>query len=255
MKWNFIFQTLLLIVFQFSCTPEEPNVSNTDYSTRLWRKLFYSNLQDTIPNRAEYYRYDSHGRMEKICFSPQNCPDTLTSMYVILNYNASNQLLTKITYALCCEEFGWVTEDSTSYHYDNNFLFKEEQFFPISPVQNYWEINYEYEDSLLKKKFNYYNGYLQNWVLYEYADSLCTKETVFKDLAATKIEYSIYHFYQDRKKIRSEYFDPNYIFSYEVINYAYNKVGDLVLEECNVNPEWVWPASYVYRYEYEKITK
>ncbi|MFN8206296.1 MAG: hypothetical protein U0T82_02660 [Bacteroidales bacterium] len=255
MKALFTLILVILLLILNACTPEDSDIHNIEYISLIWKKYFYNNVEETVPYCTDFYQYDSLYNLERICSCAGSCPDTNNrSKYIYYRYNGNKQLQYQLTYYYWSDQLGWIVIDSTNFTYENNQLMREEYWWHTNHLTPATVILYEYEGSLIRKKSSYNNNLFESCITYEYRNNICIKESYFASGSIMEPESYTIHIYNNGLKIRSESYsyEPNKAF--QIINYSYNKLYELVLEESIIlDPERQVPLPYVYRYEYMKV--
>ncbi|MFN8206295.1 MAG: hypothetical protein U0T82_02655 [Bacteroidales bacterium] len=243
---------VILILFLFTaCSNEEDEIQINHFI--IQKKFYFNSFIDSVALAVDTYYYKSDDILETICHDTSDFQGNFhSSGYSKFRYTNDGQLSYKTTYTTKLDYIGFLILDSTSYHYDNKRLIREECYY-LNHEDSTISISYEYDGPLLKRKYEYNKGILKKWTSFLYTDNLCTKEFVYSDSTTSKeISYTL-HLYQDDMLIRSEVFSINYytILS-QIFSYFYDSNANLVTEE-SVDIFKTGPFDYVYRYEYAKV--
>lgn len=236
-----MFTTLIVLCALCACNSDLPNESNCDYEKLISKKIIYANASDTVNYVTDNYRYDNKMRLERINFGDFN--------YKLFKYDSIDQVISQLTFSYCCESLGWLLSDSTSYIYNDSKLIEEQiYYFPVS-INGSVTYKYEYDDKNLLKKTKFINDEISQYVVYDYADGVCTKES-FYQVESNSLTYYTSNQYDDNRIIKSEIFDPKDELI-RVITYSYNIEGCLEYEESKqINQTASNWQNYRYKYEY-----
>jgi hypothetical protein len=240
---------LLLVCFSvLSCSKETGNEPGIFTEIRIKRKLFYDNIEDTIPKKILEYQYNNQKELEKIYHYLGN-DLTKYNICELFVYNIDSKPFNKLTYHYANDSLGWVLTDSTEYRYQDKKLIYEITYY-LGTSDDTIAYKYLYEKSNIIEKRKYYNQEFENLTKYEYSEDLCTKEFIFTDsIGLNQIEYTI-HSYSNRILSKSEKFLNNNS-NIQIITYTYNNEGYLIIEQSEQTDFTITkPLDYVIRYEY-----
>lgn len=246
-------QWLILIVVGLmgvTCQKENPDVI-CKLENEISKKSSYHYISDEIPLLISEYQYDNDCRIERIDHFSGHSP-TVSHIYELFAYKVNDEIQKQLTYHYINDSIGWGKHDSTHYYYEYGLLINKEINYLIQPYDIIL-YKYEYTESMLKKEYMYYNGQLKFMIIYEYQNKLCVKESLYSDSTGSNLSDYLVHHYENGVLSLSERFGrDDKIF--QQITYTYNAKGNLIIEEAiQIDPIYVKPFFYVYRYEYPAV--
>lgn len=236
------FLILAFFTVLISCQ-KDPHESPDPVQSLLKRKLYFNSIDDKEPYAVLNYEYDSNAKLVRT-LSGKSFIDSFT-------YNSINKLAYKRSFENRYTD-GFNLVDSTCYQYKDNLLVSEISYFPeySYPIRYF---RYEYENSKLRKKYEFNYSSFVLLTNYDYSGNLCYKETCFADSTGLKLTTNQLHQYKYGKLIKSELFGFNGT-KIQEIKYLYDATGNLITEEgLKPNVETAQPYFYVIRYEYYNV--
>jgi hypothetical protein len=239
--------TLFGCISFLSCTKEKENPTETFSDYKLKRKLFYENLNDSIPKKILDFQYNNDNILENIYhFSGDNSSEYYK--YESFAYK-DKKLSNKYTYNYDSEFLVWRIYDSTKYSYQDDKLFFEEIFYFTSSFDTIL-YKYFYSNTNIIEKRKYYNQEFKSLTKYDYLGDLCVQESIFSDsLMNNRLEY-IVHTYDKNARTKSEKFLNNNS-KIQIITYSYDNDGRLIIEQSEQTDYTVTiQLVYLIKYEY-----
>ena len=234
---------LLIALFSGLISCNKDSFENP-YKGLLKRKLFYRSNQDSTPVSISDYKYDSKLRLKTI-------QDNFTTES--FEYNQNDEQIRKLTYQVN-ENVSTLT-DSTIYQYqDGNLIFEESIQLPDTGNSFSAQIRYEYENSKLVRKKNYWNHQFLALTTYEYSNNLLMKEIHFTDSIGTRPQSYRKYIYDENKLSMSALVEfsggVNQGLTLLAVYYIYDEDVNLVIENAEQSEEISAWITYCYRYEY-----
>jgi len=239
MKTRFWFCFIMCCTMLVSCNKDSAVVPElSEYL--LKRKLLFRSIDDKIPQFIYEYRYDSEKRLVRIMNDSQG--------FDSLIYNSKSELIQKYQFEKN-REGKYIMTDSTNYRYIDGFLSQEISYDPwYSSVR--FKYRYEYINTKLVRKYEFYYQNFISFTSYEYSGDYCTKETSYTDSIGSTISTCQIHYYKNKRLSGTELFGFNGS-KLQIISYSYDDSGNLVTEEAkHPNPNAAKLYYYVIRYEY-----
>lgn len=239
MKISLFIMSIALFSLFFSCKKETQEYPNPT-ERLLKRKLYFNHIDDKIPYTTIKYEYDLDNKLIR----------EVTDSYRIdsMEYNLGSVLVKKLEFEK--NNLGvFILVDSTCYNYTDGLLVNEVSIDPwYSSVR--FKYRYEYINTKLVRKYEFYYQNFVSLTSYEYSGDYCTKETRYTDSIGSTISTYQIHYYKNKRLSGTELFGFNGS-KLQIISYSYDGSGNLVTEEAkHPNPNAAKPYYYVIRYEY-----
>jgi hypothetical protein len=249
---------LLLTVLWLACQPnvlsefraEPAAMAYNDEAARTKISYCTSTTCDNLFSE-ERYTYNTNGKLTRIDYLNQTAPGKMeVNSYMEHLYNGNGQVSRKIRYGKLGA--GWTPYDESEYEYENGVLKTERTYFnqrnPDNKVLT-GLITYEFKEGqkVGQKWYDALNK-LNRRVVYEYKNSILTRETWYGD--KEDVIRIFEHLFAGNRRQIGEYL-PNSKEQLSVVEKTYDAQGRLEMQETKVsNPFLCSMAPGIIRYSY-----